>query len=542
MTDPGADATASVGRGRNAGTTVIALAAIALLAVGADGALLVAGPRGNPCPTIDQPTVTASPIQHLFILVKENHAFENYFGTLPGVVGYPPNGSFPLAFGSNATVAPFPLPGDATPDLPHYRSAELVDQHAGANDLFVAEAAALGAPEPQDAVGYYTRDQIPQYFAYAASYALSDGFFSGVLGPTVPNRLYDLAGTDAGVTTDDIPPAGSLHVPTVLDQLTAARIPWQYAYTGTPTWLAPLEFSGTVGDACATASIVPTTRLAAELVDGQAPAVVFIDPAPTVSVSEHPPGSVAVGADWTAAVVNAIFSSALGPSSALLLFYDEAGGFWDPVPAPMIGTDGAGFRVPFLVLSPFTHGGHVVHQTMDPTAVLAFIDRNWGLPPLTPEVAAAPTLDPFFEFGTPPRPPLLLPTNASFTTIVTTLPRAPPGAVGAGSPPVAAVGPRPAGAPPFIGPEASPRPCRIRSRSSGGKRWPSCGSIAPSDATRSTYRHSVACAKRSSRSPSTRRCAPSSSQEPGTRSAPAAMSPRWTTTGPVANCPGCSTS
>ncbi|MCI4317453.1 MAG: hypothetical protein L3J96_02855, partial [Thermoplasmata archaeon] len=79
-----------------------------------------------------------------------------------------------------------------------------------------------GFPNALDAVGYYTAKQIPQYFAYARSYVLGDRFFVGQMGPTLPNRIFDLAGTDANWTTDLLPPPTVLNVPTVLDQLSAA--------------------------------------------------------------------------------------------------------------------------------------------------------------------------------------------------------------------------------------------------------------------------------------------------------------------------------
>ncbi|MCI4317674.1 MAG: hypothetical protein L3J96_03980, partial [Thermoplasmata archaeon] len=53
------------------------------------------------CPPLDSGDPLArTPVHHVFFVIKENHAFENYFGNRPGVLGYPPLGSFPLAYGS----------------------------------------------------------------------------------------------------------------------------------------------------------------------------------------------------------------------------------------------------------------------------------------------------------------------------------------------------------------------------------------------------------------------------------------------------------
>jgi phospholipase C len=381
-------------------------------------------PYSSNCSSTATATATQSPIRHLFVIIKENHAFENYFGAYPGVIGAPPNGSFPTEFGSNATVQPYLLSGSSTPDLPHDHASEVIDEDNGKNDLFVAQAAASGAADPSAAVGYYGPSQVPQYYAYAHAYALGDEFFSGYLGPTAPNRDFDLAATTDGETSDAEPPVGSLQAPTVLNQLTSAGISWAYDYTGSRSNITPLEFHDVSANVCEGQAVLPFSSFPGQVATPIAPAVVFLDPShdPTGSggldgFSEHPPDNVTLGADWTTAVVNAIFSSPVGPSSAVLLFYDEAGGFWDPVAPPVVGGSPDGFRIPFLVLSDYTPAGLVVHQGLDPAAVLAFIDWNWRLPPLNSRVATSPGLGAFFAFDEPPRAPLLLATPLNLTTL-----------------------------------------------------------------------------------------------------------------------------
>ncbi|MCI4317675.1 MAG: hypothetical protein L3J96_03985, partial [Thermoplasmata archaeon] len=89
----------------------------------------------------------------------------------------------------------------------------------GRLDNFVAQAQASGASAPSDAVGYYGASALPTYYAYADHYALADRFFSGVLGPTMPNRVFDLAGTAGNWTTDAAPPPGVFDFPTIFDEL-----------------------------------------------------------------------------------------------------------------------------------------------------------------------------------------------------------------------------------------------------------------------------------------------------------------------------------
>jgi phospholipase C len=403
--------------GRRA-TIVALVATIAVLVVVASLSVFGVPPTGGAgCGrTWQVQPATATPIKHLFVIVKENHAFENYFGDMPGVIGYPPNGTFPLAFNSSAVVHPFPLLGYSTADFPHDRASELVDFNGGLNNLFVAEANAEGTPNPQDAVGYYTAQQIPAYYEYARTYALGDEFFTGVLGPTNPNRVFDLSAYVGSWDADTPPPPNVTNQPTVLDQLTGRNIPWEYDYNGYPFALAPLWFPSLAGDPCSSSRITPDTNLSAQLASSTPPAVVYLDPSNSPTYSEHPPENVSVGEQWTVAIINTILESSVANSSAILVFFDEAGGYWDPVPPPLTSTGRDGFRVPLLVISPWTPAGKVCSTPVDSASVLRFIDANWGLPPLTSRVAAATSLSCFFDFSQPPRPPEILPTNVSFVT------------------------------------------------------------------------------------------------------------------------------
>ncbi len=364
-------------------------------------------------PMCPQPLLTMpgalSPIQHVFFLIKENHAFENYFGTLPGVAGYPPNGSFPARLGGSGTVRPFPLNGTSTPDLPHDRGADLVDLNGGRNDLFVAEAAIRGYAEPSDAVGFYTASQIPAYFEYAQSYTLADHFFSGVLGPTLPNRIFDLAGTSGAWTSDSVPPLQAVDFPTILNQLSVAGLPWFYDYAGARAGLTPLLLPQVAGDPCLVRAIQPLGNLTAQLNGPSPPAFAVIDGSHDLQYSEHPPANVTLGEAWTVSVVNAIFASPVGPSSAVFLFWDENGGFWDPISPPVTSPIGDGFRVPLLVLSAWTPAGLINHERLDPASLLRFVDDNWGLGYLDPEIGAAPVLSGFFDFHQAARAPTILP-------------------------------------------------------------------------------------------------------------------------------------
>ncbi len=95
------------------------LAVIVVTASAVVATVLLAPPPPPPLPIVD----AATPIQHLVILLKENHGFDNYFGTYPGVDGIPPNATVPD--GSGGVVSPHWIDGTSTPDPPHDRASEI---------------------------------------------------------------------------------------------------------------------------------------------------------------------------------------------------------------------------------------------------------------------------------------------------------------------------------------------------------------------------------------------------------------------------------
>jgi phospholipase C len=265
-------------------------------------------------------------------------------------------------------------------------------------------------------MGYYPAATIAPYYAYAQNYTLADHFFAGVLGPTLPNRIFDLAATPGPVLSDAFPGNGTLPLPTIFDQLTAACVGWAYDYLGSSENLTALAFASTANQPTMRAHVETLDQLPTQLTTPGGPAVTVIDPSQNLTFSEHPPQNVSLGADWTVAIVNEILQSPVGSHAAIAIFYDESGGFWDPVVPPTVDATGDGFRVPLILVSPWTGGGHIDATPLDPASVLRLVDENWGLPFLNPRVATAASLLPAFNWNGPPRPPVILPTSVGLST------------------------------------------------------------------------------------------------------------------------------
>jgi phospholipase C len=342
--------------------------------------------------------VATTPIDHIFVIMKENHAFDNYFGTYPGADGIPPGTSVPD--GNGGTVAPHWINSNSTDDLPHSREAMLEAWNNGSNDRFAIVAERWGTGRGSEAMGYYDQRQLPYYWGLARNFTLADRYFQPMFGPTIPNRLFSFAGTNAGLDTNVIV-FSSFDGLTVFDQLTAKGISWRY-YHEPSSFHAPLPlyFKTLASNQAVLSQFVPLNRLFTDIQRGDAAQVTYVDPSDSSTISEHPAQNVSLGESWTKNLIALIESSAVWGTTAIFLTWDESGGFYDHVPPPRVDPLGYGFRVPMIVISPYAKRGFVDHDIMDHTSIIKFIASNWGLPYLTTREGNAGNLTGVFSFAT----------------------------------------------------------------------------------------------------------------------------------------------
>jgi len=168
-------------------------------------------------PTTPRPAST-TPIDHVVVIMKENHAFDNYFGTFPHADGIPPGVALPD--GNGGLVAPHWLNATWTWSPPNSREAMLTAYDGGKNDGFATAAESSFPGLGAVAMGYYDRREVSVYWSLAENYTLADRYFQSIFGPTIPNRLYSFAGQSGNLTTNLIDQSG-LDVPTIFDQLEA---------------------------------------------------------------------------------------------------------------------------------------------------------------------------------------------------------------------------------------------------------------------------------------------------------------------------------
>jgi phospholipase C len=139
------------------------------------------------------------------------------------------------------------------------------------------------------------------------------------------------------------------------------------------------------------------TDFTAALTAGTLPAVSFVQPNPLHST--HPgSGSVTIGLNWLTDLVQQIQASTVWNNAAIIVVWDSGGGWWDHVAPPQVDTQGLGFRVPLLVISPFAKKNFISHTQMDDVSILRFIQEVTGLAPLNARNSTSADLADMFTF------------------------------------------------------------------------------------------------------------------------------------------------
>src|SRR5437867_12265059 len=262
-----------------------------------------------------------TPIQRVVVIMKENHGFDNYFGSFPGADGIADNITVPD--GEGGLLRPHWLNTTWTPDLPHSREAMIQSYDEGRNDLFGVVANVAGPGLGNTSVGYYDDRELPWYWSVARNFTLADRYFSSMLGPTDPNRLYSIAGFAGGLVNNPLFGSG-IDVPTIFDQLEGRGISWRYyGITNDLETTTPLQLPHIVESRVMSSNVVHLDTVAADIGSGSLPSVTYIDPngflSDSLKISEHPPGDVTVGQDGTAGISTSIMASPRLPECALFL-------------------------------------------------------------------------------------------------------------------------------------------------------------------------------------------------------------------------------
>jgi phospholipase C len=333
-------------------------------------------------------------IKTVVLLMMENRSFDHWLGARSLVEGKAVDG---LVAGmsqkdASGTVVPIFPATPATycvPDPPHGWDHAHLEFDNGAMDGFVI-AHQIEHPGDLSVMQYMQRQDLPVTYALADEYAICDRWFSSVMGPTWPNRMYWLSGTSMGLTGNSIPPGGYT-APTIFDRLAAAGVDYRVYYGDLPF----VALLGTGVQTDFTGRMARMTKFFDDAAAGALPSVVYLDP-PFSYGDDHPPHDPEFGQALLASIYNALAASPQWNQTLLIVTNDECGGFYDHVAPPTApddhaadGFDQVGFRVPSLVIGPWVKQGYVSSVVRDHTSALKHLQTMFGLERLTMRSDAA---------------------------------------------------------------------------------------------------------------------------------------------------------
>ncbi len=382
-----------------------------------------------------------SQIEHVVIVMQENRSFDCYYGTLKGVNGFAnaiKNDPSVLSqdFVANTSSAPIgklmPFhfdtlnePASCTTDIDHFWESQHGYWDNGKLDGFGSVHIIKDGPNAgRNAMGYYMRQDLPYYYSLADAYTICDAYHCSVLGPTHPNRVMSISGMldPSGkfggpvlTTRADVGYEGSVHWTTMPERLTSNGISWKFyeprgaAYApktslGAITSDNPLLYFSQILNSSGENNRNAFTPswpddFKSDVASGNLPQVSWINtPLPN---QEHPPASSLGGEQVMNELLGYLFANPkVWAKTVVFITYDENGGFFDhvapPVPEPgtqgefltgqlpatakgIAGPIGLGFRVPMIVVSPFSKGGYVCSDTFDHTSTLRFLETRFGV-------------------------------------------------------------------------------------------------------------------------------------------------------------------
>jgi len=419
-------------------TFSVALATVALAACSGASSSSVVTPAGR-MPSA-RTAYSSSPIQHIVIIFQENRTFNNLFATFPGVTGTTVGKEIINGHAVNINLKETNLSGQR--NLNHAYPGFLTAYDNGKNDAFnEVKFPSSGKTENSAPYVYVNPAQIAPYWTLAEQYGLANAMFATQGSASFPAHQDIIrGGTCLGYSTacsspsqssvsliDNLPytgawgcdsphgtnttlitstlkvernqgpfpctssfPYGGYQYDTLRDLLDAHSVSWKY-YT------PQLDSSGAIWDAFDVISPVrfgpewgtnvnwPETNVLNDISNGQLPAMSWV--IPSSQNSDHPHNGSDTGPSWVASIVNAVGQSQYWNSTAIIIAWDDWGGFYDPVPPPLPRDNqgGPGLRVPMLVVSPYSRvgsgsqGGYVSNTFYQFGSIIRYVEDTFNL-------------------------------------------------------------------------------------------------------------------------------------------------------------------
>ncbi len=390
-------------------------------------------------------------IQHVVIIVQENRSFDNLFATFPGA-----DGATHGRIHTGETVELKKAPLEDRNDITHQWQTFVKEYDGGKMDGFDLIHYGSGGGPPAGLFPYQYVDpaNIQPYWTLAQQYVLADHMFERQSsGSFLGHQDLIAAGTPIGPgaslvdTPNNMPwgcdapsntktslitknqylhnqgPFPCLDYGTIADELDAKGLSWRY-YTprfsfknGGWLWSAFDAIRAVrYGPDWHANVVTPQTKIFTDADAGKLPAVAWV--IPDKHDSDHPGSGLHYGPSWVARVVDAIGKGPDWNSTAIVVIWDDWGGFYDHEPPPRLDYQGLGFRVPMLVISPFVPQGYISHTQYEFASILRFIEDNWGLAQMGRSDTRAASIGDVFDFSQQPRAFVPIPAEFSRSFLI----------------------------------------------------------------------------------------------------------------------------
>ena len=388
---------------------------------------------------LHQPSGTGT-IEHIVVIVQENRTVDNLFNGFPG--------ANTVQSGKNMhgqTIILQPVSLTAPYDLSHGHSGWVADHDHGRMDGFSTEnenCKEKGPCPKRDvaAYGYVPRNDIKPYWDMALKYTFADNMFQTNQGPSFPAHQYIISGTSTIDNRSDLKAAenptdprrlgrqgGCNSVPratvvtidrngkegrpvypcfdrlSIMDLMNQRDVNWHYyqEYGGSGLWHA-VDAIKTIREGPSYDNVRwPSAQVLKDIASDRLAAVTFVTP--SAADSDHPGTNDGTGPSWVASIVNAIGKSSYWNNTAIIVTWDDWGGWYDHVPPQIYNSYELGFRVPMIVISPYAKRGYVSHTPYEFGSILKFIERTFDLASLGTTDVRANDLSDCFNFGARPR-------------------------------------------------------------------------------------------------------------------------------------------
>ncbi|HEX4013137.1 MAG TPA: alkaline phosphatase family protein [Candidatus Cybelea sp.] len=440
---------------------------VAFMLSSCGGSSSVTDRGGTSLPVVRRETGgTSTFIKHVVIVIQENRSFDDFFATFPGADGTTGGCmKLPPESGSGSGGGGCPVGDDYVPlepvnlaepcDFSHSRLPYLHDYDGGLMDGFGLEGNGPAKCGPgiagKEVYQFVIPTQIAPYWTLAQQYVLGDHMFqtqgSGsftahqdlIAGTTTYNPAKTMSlvdfpshqpwGCDApkGTKTTILVDLGSMlkdewhkgpfpcmSYPTIRDLLDAHGITWRYYSPPEPVgdgklWNAFNAIKAVRNGPEWNVNIAHNKVFFNDVAAGRLPNVSWV--IPDTRNSDHPGGKTDTGPSWVGNIVNTIGTSPYWSTTAIVVVWDDWGGFYDHVPPPFFDRwGGLGFRVPMLLISPYAREaragkpGYISHTTYEFGSILKFVEQNWNLGTLGATDSRAASLIDCFDFTQSPRP------------------------------------------------------------------------------------------------------------------------------------------